>query len=536
MKSFLSILILVSNFVYSQQNSQLGRFSIDYPIGCLPVTISINEHDSFGAISRQYFYEEGLIETPEKFYTYNEAGIYQIVQFLGEDIVPKTDTLIFEVLESLPPIFAVSKCSDTEATINILDQDPYDYHTVWFSETDSVVISESDPSPTYDFGQSTGIVRVKGFYNNAYPTCESNTSTFDLSRSFSESVVSSEVIQVCENEYFLSLELADHSELSFLDIILENTVNRNTLYFGNLKDSINSFQLSSNLIDSTYCIDVNLLNSCDSSILNSSSYCGKINENRANLSKAYAGYVNNDILIVFDSLKGKKVRVKRSSRGKSQFVNLGEYETSFLDQNVVSGRVYDYHLLELDTCGSLLDSVQISPPTIQLTDRNRFLNTISFNAIPPENMNGNYTEEFVFSSEANNNELIFEYQSEYQLPGSLGSTVIVRSKYIYDDFEIFSNQILTPYEEVIFVPSGFTPNNDNLNDELTLFGLPNENFRITIYDRWGVVMLISTDNPVWNGMLKKEIAPEGTYLYQLSFEQEDGTLKEQVGTFTLLKN
>ncbi|MFY0606940.1 MAG: gliding motility-associated C-terminal domain-containing protein [Cyclobacteriaceae bacterium] len=536
MKRLFFILTLISHFGYSQHSSQLGRFSIEYSSGCLPVTVSIQEHDSFGNISRQYFYEEGLIETPDTFHTYSNAGTYAIVQFLGEDIVPKTDTLIFEVLESYLPEYSVAKCSNTEAKVIIEEQDPYDYHIVWFSETDSVEIrSGNNSNASYDFGQSTGLVRVKGFYESAYPTCGSSTYSLDLSQAGAEQIKSSELIQVCQDNYYLNMELANHSELSFLQVDLINNNDRQTIHTGTLSDSIVSFPISQNLESEAYCIDLSVLNACDLSILSTANYCDSVNENSANLAEAHAGYVSNDVLISFDTLRGKNVQIDRRILGRSEFISLGAHEASYLDSTAVSTRQYEYRLIEFDTCQNFLDTVLVAPPYIKLTDRNRYLNTISFDAFPPMNLNGNYQEEFVLSSVLSDSEISYDYQEVYKLPGGLGSTIRVRAVYRYDDLILFSNEILTPYEEVVFVPTAFSPNQDGVNDELFLFGLPNNNFTITIYDRWGKNILTTSNNPVWNGFTRKELAPEGTYLYQLSFEQENGVLKEQVGTFTLLR-
>jgi len=57
--------------VAAQQTSQLGRFSVDYSRGCAPLTVNVTEMDGFGAITRQYFYENSTDVTTSTTHTLN---------------------------------------------------------------------------------------------------------------------------------------------------------------------------------------------------------------------------------------------------------------------------------------------------------------------------------------------------------------------------------------------------------------------------------------------------------------------------------
>ncbi len=67
----------------------------------------------------------------------------------------------------------------------------------------------------------------------------------------------------------------------------------------------------------------------------------------------------------------------------------------------------------------------------------------------------------------------------------------------------------------IFIPTGFTPNNDGLNDVLKpiLAGMSKFNY-FRVYNRWGEMMYsTSKEGEGWNGLYKGVKQPSGTYVY-----------------------
>lgn len=70
----------------------------------------------------------------------------------------------------------------------------------------------------------------------------------------------------------------------------------------------------------------------------------------------------------------------------------------------------------------------------------------------------------------------------------------------------------------VMIPNVFTPNGDGINDYYDV-GTPSADlYRMEIYDRWGVMVFMSTD-PVhkWDGMYNKDRATEGVYYYILHY-------------------
>jgi gliding motility-associated-like protein len=92
----------------------------------------------------------------------------------------------------------------------------------------------------------------------------------------------------------------------------------------------------------------------------------------------------------------------------------------------------------------------------------------------------------------------------------------------------------------IIIPNVFTPNGDGLNDCYRVTGISPkcDEYKVTIYNRWGEVYFRSTDPSVcWNG--KNESGTEasvGVYYYIMSIRKRGEEWKERHGTITLIRD
>ena len=86
--------------------------------------------------------------------------------------------------------------------------------------------------------------------------------------------------------------------------------------------------------------------------------------------------------------------------------------------------------------------------------------------------------------------------------------------------------LLIPSTNTLFIPEGFSPNGDNVNQYFTIEGLPTtgEN-SLTIFNRWGNKVYFSSnyDNlwdgtPNVSGTIGKDKLPQGTYFYILDMK------------------
>ncbi|HEU4719475.1 MAG TPA: gliding motility-associated C-terminal domain-containing protein, partial [Bacteroidia bacterium] len=89
----------------------------------------------------------------------------------------------------------------------------------------------------------------------------------------------------------------------------------------------------------------------------------------------------------------------------------------------------------------------------------------------------------------------------------------------------------------IFVPSGFSPNGDNENDQLCIYGTQcMQSVDFVIYDRWGEKVFETTDPHLcWDGTYKGEMLNNGVFVYYLQAYMLDGSIKTQKGNITLVR-
>ncbi len=91
----------------------------------------------------------------------------------------------------------------------------------------------------------------------------------------------------------------------------------------------------------------------------------------------------------------------------------------------------------------------------------------------------------------------------------------------------------------IFIPNGFTPNEDGLNEEFKPIGKYLNHYEMFIYNRWGELIFTSTDiNQGWDGTYLGKPVQMDVYVWKVnySYNKESGLekRKQQIGTVTLV--
>ncbi len=102
-----------------------------------------------------------------------------------------------------------------------------------------------------------------------------------------------------------------------------------------------------------------------------------------------------------------------------------------------------------------------------------------------------------------------------------------------------TKQVSIDANHAIFIPTAFTPNADNINEEFLPHGfgiLPNEDYEFKIFDRWGTLVFetnLSTEG--WNGKTKNnKSAKMGVYAWSIQYKTIKGKLVYKSGYFNLL--
>lgn len=167
-------------------------------------------------------------------------------------------------------------------------------------------------------------------------------------------------------------------------------------------------------------------------------------------------------------------------------------------------------------------------PSVAITGTNIVFSNNSSNAV-------NYTWNFgdgLGSSEFNPTHF-------YDLPGNFYVWLYASNN--YNCIDSVSHEIVVEQAVTFFMPSAFTPNDDNNND---LFGpkglgINNDSYAFYIYDRWGKIKFQTNDmNQLWDGtdMNTGRMCLQGVYTWVVFFQNHGGTkhLFRQTGTVTLL--
>lgn len=88
----------------------------------------------------------------------------------------------------------------------------------------------------------------------------------------------------------------------------------------------------------------------------------------------------------------------------------------------------------------------------------------------------------------------------------------------------------------VFIPTGFSPNGDGINDVLQIMGEGILSLNLAIYDRWGQRVFQTTDvNTFWDGTFNGQPLNSGVFAYKVFAVLADGTEISQSGNITLMR-
>jgi gliding motility-associated-like protein len=87
------------------------------------------------------------------------------------------------------------------------------------------------------------------------------------------------------------------------------------------------------------------------------------------------------------------------------------------------------------------------------------------------------------------------------------------------------------------VPTAFTPNNDNINDQFgPKLNCAVTNYAFNIYNRYGQVVFTSTNpSAKWNGTFNNAPSPAGSYVYVLQYSIKGDAILQKQGSFLLVE-
>ncbi|MGV3598058.1 MAG: T9SS type B sorting domain-containing protein [Bacteroidota bacterium] len=99
-----------------------------------------------------------------------------------------------------------------------------------------------------------------------------------------------------------------------------------------------------------------------------------------------------------------------------------------------------------------------------------------------------------------------------------------------------SNSICIPYSPTLWIPTGFTPNNDGKNDIFSITSLGIDYLKVSIYDIYGeLIYSCEGIDCNWDGTYKGQALPLGSYMYIVNAKTVEKKNINERGTITLVR-
>ena len=129
-----------------------------------------------------------------------------------------------------------------------------------------------------------------------------------------------------------------------------------------------------------------------------------------------------------------------------------------------------------------------------------------------------------------------EVTHTYSEPNNYFVTLITSN--IYGCKDTLTLPVIVNEEYSIYVPNTITPDGDNKNEILYVYGtgITSEDYLFRVFDRWGL-LLFETTNPLagWDGKYKGKIVVQDTYVWRLQAVIENGEKYNLRGHVNVLK-
>lgn len=214
---------------------------------------------------------------------------------------------------------------------------------------------------------------------------------------------------------------------------------------------------------------------------------------------------------------------------------------TYVDQGIAFfDRIYYYSVAYINSCGGISPVRTIASNILLKLNQDESIINFNWNSFTgfnsqlreyvivkyDENMNlldeNNIGLDTVYSENIaqSNDQLVFYQVEAYSESGLIA----------------YSNLLRYKIPSSFYVPSGFSPNGDALNEEIQVVGKFIEEVEFSIYNRWGTLIFRSNAlEQGWDGFLPNRPAPEGTYSYTVRVTDKYGEEYYKSGVFNLIR-
>jgi gliding motility-associated-like protein len=198
----------------------------------------------------------------------------------------------------------------------------------------------------------------------------------------------------------------------------------------------------------------------------------------------------------------------------SVLVDVGLYEsyswntgdtTQFLFADVEGA----YSIQVTDSVGcSAIDSFQLFLHDLPTITANVFEFADGSGGDVELDVNGNYPFLYDWNNDGSGD--FDDEEDQYNLTPGTYQVIIIDNNGCIDTVDVFIDNEIS-----LFIPTGISPNADNVNDTWDIQGIESINeYQVKILNRWGQVLYYSENNYVpWDGMYNGVIVPTSDYYY-----------------------
>jgi len=165
----------------------------------------------------------------------------------------------------------------------------------------------------------------------------------------------------------------------------------------------------------------------------------------------------------------------------------------------------------------------ILAPTVQFTDNSK-------------DQYGIVSHAWRFGDATDSNSNLTNPAHTYQDTGTYCASLVVMNQ--HGCVDTATNCLVINPAFNLYIPSGFTPNGDGVNDVFQPVGKYIKSFEMYIFDRWGAQVYHTTDiTKGWTGSAKgsSAIVQEDTYIYKIMVTDSQGNQHSYVGNVSLIK-
>jgi len=444
--SILAILLFETSSAFGQFGAD---FEVNSDIACNPFTVVVTDLSCApDTVAINYDWGDGSPLDSAEFHTYNQPGIYSIIQTVA-NANPRQDTVEIEVINQYPPEFYLFNCKGTFGSVMVQDT-LYEAFEIEWGDGNSE-IGPANALISHDYGVISSFdVTVKGLINGAQSAndsaninCLSTTKRLNmivdiqpatinqivvLNTDATTGTISVDYTLPPDNNYLIEIKDQNQASFSIVDTINQN-INPGNFIIQNL-----------NMLGNYYCISITAFDPCDGDMRQSNIGCSiNLQSTPQNQQNLIEWSTNSFDFLIYSIYKDGSFNSNINIQGQSQFI----------DTQVNCGVTYQYQVRMAENNGFLSISDTTSTVAIS-TDIPDPIENISATVIGQDiNLNWeepiNYAAQgYIISRSVDNNN--FEILDTVSTTG-------------YSDIELFTQSIQYFYKIVYYDACG------NLSEE-----------------------------------------------------------------------